>query len=111
MHYSDSPIPYKSLQSDENNIGMISINPKINKVNMRKISVLAEFESKLHLIFSKKSYLVLNNNNLKKFLKEFPHYNNLGIDLTIIEKSGKSYKYYETILLGIILNIIEKNKK
>jgi len=112
MHYSDSPMLYKSLLFDELNGRIISINPKINKVNINKVSSLADHDVKLHLIFSKKSYLILNNNNLKKFLKEFPHYNKLGIELTMIEKSGKSYKYYETILLGIILNIIEiKSKK
>ena len=110
MHHSDSPMLYKSLMTDESNTKMISINPKINKGDVSKFSSLADLGSKIHLIFSKKSYLVLNNNNLKKFLKELPHYNKLGIQLTIIEKSRKSYKYYETILLGIIINIIDKKK-
>ena len=110
MHYSDSPMLYKSLLSDEDDTRLISINPKISKVSISKISELTDLGSKIHLIFSKKSYFVLNNNNLKKFLKELPHYNKLGIQITIMEKTGKSYKYYETVLLGIILNIIEKKK-
>jgi len=109
---SNSSSLYKSIVSDENNEGMIVINPKISNVNSGKISRLVNLEPKLHLIFSKKSHLMLNNNSLKKFLKENPHHNKLGNQLTVIDKSRKSFKYYETILLGTILNIIElKNNK
>ena len=111
IHCSNSSASYKSLLSDENNARMILINPRINKVNSSKISELVELEPKFHLIFSKKSHLILNNNSLKIFLKDNPHNNKLGIQLNIIEKSRKSFKYYETILLGIILNILEKKNK
>lgn len=111
MHYSDSPLLYKSILSDENNAGMISINPKIKKMNHGEISRLVDLELKFHLIYSRKSYLALNNKSLEKFLKENLHYNKLGNQLTIVEKSRKSFKYYETILLGIILKILEIETK
>jgi len=110
VHYSDSPLQYKSILSDVNNTGIISINPKLNKKNQSILSNLVDQEHKLNLIFSKKSYLILKNNSLKKFLRENLHYNKLGTQLTIIEKSRKSFKYYETILLGTILSILEIKK-
>ena len=110
IQYSDSLLRYKSILTDVNNTGIISINPKVNKLSLSMLSNLVDRENTFHLIFSKKSYLILNNSSLKKFLKENPHYNKLGIQLTIIEKSRKSFKYYETILLGTILNIIEIKK-
>jgi len=107
MNYSESRLFYRSLFTDENHFGTISINPKINKTVKSKSIDISDPRFKVYYIFSKKSYFGFTNNNLKRFLREFPHYNKGDIQLSIIENSRKSFKYYETILLGIIISIIE----
>ncbi len=107
-----SKISCKSIVFDKNNVGVILINPKFDIINQKIITEIIdkkELISKMNIIFSKKSSTFLANKNLKEFLTYFSDYNTLKSKLLILEKSRSSFKYYETILLGIIINVIESN--
>ncbi len=112
INHSKSNFSYKSLFVDTNNVGMALINPKLNKINRRNFTEIinhAIIKSQLFVIFSKKSNFFFNNKNLKDFLREFPIPNSSNLKILTLEKSKKSLKYYETILLGIIIDILENN--
>ncbi|MFX1274000.1 MAG: hypothetical protein ACFFBP_02145 [Promethearchaeota archaeon] len=99
-----------SMLSSINNKALILINPKINKFLIRKLSnILSDtnLKQKLLIIFSKKSFFFLNNINLKKFLKLYPDYEKRDLNIKIIEKSRKLFKYYETFLLGMVIDFLE----
>lgn len=57
-------------------------------------------------IFSEKLNPVFKNKKLKKILLDDETYKN--IKHTIIQKAKSTFKYYETVLLGIIIRYIEK---
>ncbi|MHA1490140.1 MAG: hypothetical protein ACTSRI_10865 [Promethearchaeota archaeon] len=112
INHFKSNFSYKSLLIDTNNVGMALINPRLNKINRRNFTEIINhvvIKTQLFLIFSKKSNFFLNNKNLKIFLKEFPIHNSSNLNILTLEKSKKSLKYYETILLGIIVDILENN--
>ena len=91
---------------------MVLVNPKLNTVNIKNFSEILsckDLKSQLFVIFSKKSNIILNNKNLKIFLEEFPKQNINNLRLLTLEKAKNSFKYYETILLGIIIDLIENN--
>jgi hypothetical protein len=66
-------------------------------------------DSSLYVIFNKKSIFNLTNKNYKNFLREFNESKNDFLNIITLEKARSSFKYYETILLGILVNIIENN--
>ncbi|MFX1315622.1 MAG: hypothetical protein ACFE9T_07135 [Promethearchaeota archaeon] len=110
INYSKSFICYKSILTDPKNYGMILINPKLNNENIKNYNDLINSHqqiSQLFTIFSKKSIFILNNRNLKRFLIQFYQQNQKKLNLISIEKAKYSFKYYETILLGMIINLIE----
>ncbi|MFX1337659.1 MAG: hypothetical protein ACFFDK_03535 [Promethearchaeota archaeon] len=107
-----SKVLYNSILFDENNLGMILINPKINIITQKIITTIKEQKellSKLYIIFSKKSSLFLPNKDLKDIMTCSKEFDTLSSNLQILDKSRGSFKFYETILLGIIINMIESN--
>ena len=74
-----------------------------------EVSKLIDLESPINVIFSKNLSLFISNKNLKTFLKVFNNVNSEVFRLIVVEKARKSFKYYETILLGIIIYLIDKN--
>lgn len=105
-------LSYNSIVYDKNNTGMILINPKFDITARNKISEIIEKKellSKLFIIFSKKSSKILTNKNLKEFLTHFADYSYLSSNICILDKSKTSFKSYETILLGIIINVVESD--
>ena len=110
--YHKSKVFLNSIIYDKNNAGMILINPKFEIIDQKKIAEIIdkkEVLSKLFIIFSENSSTFLTNKNLNKFLTYLADYNSLKSNLLIVDKSKSSFKYYETILLGIIINLIESN--
>ncbi len=108
INCSKSFLSLNPLISDSNNKGMILINPHINFVNQKKILEilkLRDLTPTLHFIFSKKSNIVKSNKNLKRFKAKFSKF---SPDLLVIERSTRSFKYYETILLGVLIPILNK---
>jgi len=110
--HQKSKFSSNSILFDKNNLGMILINPKIDiftELSINGIIENRELLSKLYLIFSKKSSLFLTSKNLKDFLIWLKDCNVPKSNLQVLDKSKSSFKYYETILLGIIINIIDSN--
>ena len=110
--HQKSKFSSNSILFDKNNLGMILINPKIDiftELSINGIIENRELLSKLYLIFSKKSSLFLTSKNLKDFLIWLKDCNVLKSNLQVLDRSKSSFKYYETILLGIIINIIDSN--
>lgn len=104
-----SILSYNSVLSDNNNVGMILVNPVLhilNKENLTELINKSDVEFQLYTLFSKKYLFFLNNPNLKIFLRDFTTNN---LNYFTLEKSRKYFKYYETILLGIIIDILERN--
>ena len=110
LNLSKSFNPNREVLSDLNEIGYIAVNPRINKHNIGilKENFLNQLQyPQLSYIFSKYSYFILKNNDLRHVTREFDeNTKNIG-NLITLEKSTNSFKYYETMLLGIIIDIIE----
>ena len=97
---------------DENHL-LLFINPKIQKTYIKTIFRFLLDENvnqKCLIIFSKKKLFIFNNKNFIKFLKLIPDYKERNLNIKVLEKSRNSFKYYETILLGIIIDFLDKHK-
>jgi len=109
LSHSKSKIPYKVF-GGEKNTGIILINPKVTERNVRSLYELYLNSPKkfyLFTFFSKKSILIFKNKNLNRMLKEFQSTKFDNNKIAILEKSKNSFKYYETIILGMIIDIVE----
>jgi len=110
LNYSKSNISYNSIVSDSKNLGIILINPilsEINKRNFKKILDLTGLKTSFNIIFSKKTNYLFANKNLALFFRDLYNEKTDIFNLWIRKKAKKSFKYYETILLSIIIDIIE----
>jgi hypothetical protein len=109
LSHSRSKVPYK-ISGTEKNIGMILINPKVTQ---RKARSFYEFYINSHkkfylfIIFSRKSILLFKNKNINQMLKELHSTKFDKKKIIILDKSKNSFKYYETIILGMIIDIVE----
>jgi len=101
-------IPYLTIKSDSNNRGLLLINPKFNKEVIEMFSEISDFKSQLFYVFSRKLNFLMKNQNLKKFKESKMKQNPNNMEIFTINKAKSSFKYYETILLGIIIKIINK---
>jgi len=108
--HSESIIAYRQILSDSDIKGVILINPKLNKKissDHKYILNPCSTNAQLVLVFSRKSILVFKNKHLKSFLKDVALQKKNNFNYITIEKSTNSFKYYETIILGMIIDIIE----
>ncbi|MFW9874333.1 MAG: hypothetical protein ACFFG0_14605 [Candidatus Thorarchaeota archaeon] len=110
LNHSKPIITYIPLSSDPNNLGVLMINPKLNKKNSSAFYNITQNNTKsaqIYTIFSKRSKIILKNRHLKKFLKEIDPQKTSNLQCLIIKKATYSFRYYETVLLGMIIDIIE----
>ncbi|MHA2390933.1 MAG: hypothetical protein ACXAEX_03100 [Promethearchaeota archaeon] len=110
INYAKSLLPPTAILSEPDNIGLILINPKINKKNVghfKELLISSLQFPQLFYIFSERNALFLKNRSLSCIIKEINDKNKHKVQLKTLEKSNRSFKYYETILLGIIIDIIE----
>ncbi|MFX0188227.1 MAG: hypothetical protein ACFE8A_10875 [Candidatus Hodarchaeota archaeon] len=101
-----------STLSDPKNRGIFLLNPNFKSIiigNFSEASTLNDLKSPIYVIFSKNLSLFIPNKNLKKFLKVFNNETSRVFKLITLEKAKRSFKYYETILLGIIIYLINNN--
>ena len=110
LNHSNSILYWKYFLSDSNNIGNILINPKLKKKN--PLEYYDIFKNKptnaqIYTIFSRKSILILKNKHLKKFIKVNTPQRIDNLKFLTIKKANYSFKYYETIVLGMIIDIID----
>ncbi len=111
LNFSDSLFLTRAVFTDSKNVGIILPNPKISKRNVgvrQEIFKGQQQESQLFYIFSKRRFFIFKNKKLKRYEKYFGEKNAKKVELIIFEKSNRGFKYYETILLGILIDIIEK---
>ncbi len=110
MSYLKCSFSYNVILNDNRNKGLILINPKVDKENLRNFYKLIEenlHNDNLYVVFSKKSKILLPNKNLKRLINKFPSQKLTRLNILTLDKAKNSFKYYETILLGIIIDIIE----
>jgi hypothetical protein len=110
ISYSKSLVPPTAFLSEPDNFGLILINPKINKASIgrfKEIKINLKQFSRSFYIFSKRNFFILKNRNLKRFIKEFGYDDTSVTKVTTLERSNRNFKYYETVLLGTIINLIE----
>lgn len=110
LNFSKPFFPNTEILTDPERIGLLLINPRMNKYNVGSLKeifhTLPQY-TQFFYIFSKRSFLILKNYDLKRFIREFDENFTNKAELITLEKSTKSFKYYETILLGIIIDILE----
>jgi hypothetical protein len=111
LNYSNFIQSYKPILLDPNNLGALMINPKLNKRNISAyydVFTNNAINTRLHSIFSRKSLLILKNRHLKRYFKNIsPQKKTMLLQCLTIKKATYSFKYYETIVLGMIIDIIE----
>ena len=110
LNLSKPFVPNTEILTDPEKTGLLIINPRMNKYNIESLKGILPTQphyTQLFYIFSKRSFFILKNNDLKHFIKEFDEKITNKAELITLEKSTKSFKYYETILLGIIIDILE----
>jgi hypothetical protein len=111
LTYSNFIQFYKPILLDPNNLGALMINPKLNKRNISAYYDVFKnnaINTRLYSIFSRKSLLILKNRHMKRYFKNIsPQKRNKHLQCLTIEKARCSFKYYETIVLGMIIDIIE----
>lgn len=103
INQSRPPVLNEAMFLESDNKCTILINPKllmsISQNHNEKIK-------ELFMIFSGKSRLFLQNKRLYKWLNICSNKENSKFNCLPIYKSRYSFKYYETILLGMIIDII-----
>jgi hypothetical protein len=102
-------LPYNLLLKNKDCKSLILINPRLNSSNLEVILTLLNNSSKypqLITIFSEKLNPFFKNKKLKRILLDDETFKNTKY--TIIQKAKSTFKYYETVLLGIIMRYIEK---
>ena len=112
LNQSGLKLPYKAILEDTRNKGIILINPKVNNINYKKFLNVYDNsikKNKFYIIFSKKGLLNFPNKNLKCLITNIQSQKLTEPKLLTLEKAKKSYKYYETIVLGMIIDIIKNN--
>ena len=86
------------------------INPKIKGEFQKYLSSIINDDQiiqKMLMIFSKNSFLLLKNKDLLKLQDLIPDYEKRKLNVKILEKSRKSFKFNETLLLGMIIDFLE----
>jgi len=102
-------LPYNLLLKNNDCKNLILINPRLNSYNLDVISTLLNNSNKypqLITIFSEKLNPFFKNKKLKNIFLDDETFKNTKY--TIIQKAKSTFKYYETVLLGIIMRYIEK---
>lgn len=110
LNHLKSSFSYRAILTDDKNKGMILINPIVNKenlINYQNVINNTLLNNHLYTIFSRKSVFVLPNKNLKCLITKFPSQKLTGLKILTLDKAKNSFKYYETIVLGMIIDIIE----
>lgn len=110
LTFNLSDIVFNSIISDKNNCGLILINPKYNLITQKMFSQLVDnndLKQKISFILSKKSKLKSHYKSIKQFPKNFSANGRDNLNFIILESCKRSFKFFETILLGIIINLIE----
>ncbi|MBY8987968.1 MAG: hypothetical protein KGD61_05900 [Candidatus Lokiarchaeota archaeon] len=102
-------LPYNLLLKDSDCRNLILINPRLKSYNLDLIITFLNNLNKypqLFTIFSENLNPIFKNKKVKKILLNVETFKNTKH--TIIQKAKSTFKYYETMLLSIIIRYIEK---
>jgi len=103
-------ISYKNINpiyntNEKNYLGHIIINSKLNLEEKRENMIRINSTKDIYLIFSEYNIIKFKNKTVEKC--NGTQYSN---NLIIVSNATRNFKYFETILFGIILNLINKIK-
>ncbi|MBY9017024.1 MAG: hypothetical protein KGD68_15145 [Candidatus Lokiarchaeota archaeon] len=102
-------LPLNLLLKDCHCRNIILINPRLKSYNLEDYLTLLNYSnknSKLITIFSEKLNPFFKNKKVKKILHNIETFK--YTKYTIIQKTKSTFKYYETLLLSIIIRYIEQ---
>ncbi|MFX0038961.1 MAG: hypothetical protein ACFFCY_09700 [Promethearchaeota archaeon] len=108
--YSKSITSSRLFLSNSDNKGVILINPKLYKKDSsgnEEIFRSNLINTQIFPIFSRKSIFFFKNKHLKRLSKQVISQEDNNLKYLTIEKATYSFKYYETIVLGMLIDIIE----
>ncbi len=111
MNFDKFFFPYNIITKNFNSAKLISINPRLNLANLKIIQTLETVSNpqfQLFIIFSGRLNPFLKNRNSdKKILSDKTLKNSNKFKYHTIQKAKSTFKYYETVLLSIIIKNIE----
>ena len=109
IDFSKEVMPLNLLLKDSHCKNIILINPCLNSYNLETLLTLlndSKIFSKIITVFSEKLNPFFKNKNVKKILLSNETFKNSKH--TIIQKAKSTFRYYETLLLSVIIRYIEK---
>jgi len=110
LNYSNSLTQLITVNSDILNTKSILINSRMKKKDLGTIKEIFSNPKNLHQLFhiySEKQFFIFKNKNLRCFIKDYNRLHKNELNLLILKNSNRNFKYYETILFGVIIDIIE----
>lgn len=115
VNFDKKIIPYNFITKNSNSVKLILINPRLNLVNLKIIQNLETVSNpqfQLFIIFSERLNPFFKNwNSNKKILSYKTLKNTNKIKYHTIQKTKSAFKYYETVLLSIIIKNLDKISK
>lgn len=106
---SRAQIPIKAYLPERVNSRIIIINPIICKKNFEEVVDVKSDLQNVFRIFSLKRFFFFKNKSLTNLFKNISKENLAHLKVAILDKSNRNFKYYETILLGLIIDNINNN--
>ena len=111
VNFGKRIIPNNIITKDSNSVKLISINPRLNLANLKIIQTLETISNpqfQLFTIFSGRlNPFLKNKNSNKKILSDKNLKNSNKFKYHTIQKAKSTFKYYETVLLSIIIKNID----
>jgi len=105
-------ILHNFITKDSNCVKLISINPQLNLVNLKirqTLETVSNPQFQLFIIFSELlNPFFKNRNSDKKILSDKTLKNSNKFKYHTIQKAKSTFKYYETVLLSIIIKNLDK---
>ncbi len=111
VNFDKKIIPYNFITKDSNSVKLILINPRLNLANlkiMQTLETISNPQFQLFIIFSERlNPFFKNKNSYKKILSDKTLKNSNKFKYHTIQKAKSAFKYYETVLLSIIIKNID----
>ena len=111
VNFDKKIIPYNFITKDSNSVKLILINPRLNLANlkiMQTLETISNPQFQLFIIFSERlNPFFKNRNSNKKILSDKSLKNSNKFKYHTIQKAKSTFKYYETVLLSIIIKNID----
>jgi hypothetical protein len=115
VNFNKKIIPYNIITKNSKSVKLILINPLLNLTNLKIIQTLETISNpqfQLFIIFSERlNPFFKNRNSNKKILSDKTLKNSNKFKYHTIQKAKSTFKYYETVLLSIIIKNIDKISK